>query len=474
VIVGGAEGSGRSTLLRALEAGGGGLPGFIHHWESVAELVQELRGGDWPERGLILVDAARGIEPATRRDVNLMVALGVRDLVLAINKIDSADPSEGWIAEISAACRKLAARASGGVGARVVAIPVSALTGENVSQRGDGTSGYSGPPLDALLSGEASGTGTGPADPADAYRAVIAWTGARPLLPGRAYTLELAGQAEVATVAPLRYRLDLDSGQHVAANTLGLGELGACDIELGAPIVPSVQDGLTISHFLLRDRLDGEPLGVGVIEYALRRSDNVRWQPLSIGKSERSARIGQKPTVLWLTGLSGAGKSTIANLVEAELHRRGHHTYLLDGDNVRHGLNSDLGFTDADRVENIRRVAEVARLMADAGLIVLVSFISPFRAERTMARSLLEPDEFFEVWVDTPLEVAEQRDPKGLYGKARRGELVNFTGIDSPYEPPERPEIHLDTTRTAPEEAAGQVLEALEWAGRLRTESARD
>ncbi|HWD86268.1 MAG TPA: adenylyl-sulfate kinase [Solirubrobacteraceae bacterium] len=296
---------------------------------------------------------------------------------------------------------------------------------------------------------------------------MIEWTAEQPLLPGRSYCVARGAQTEAATIAPLHYRLDRASGEHVAARTLAQGELGACDIELSRPLRLEPDPGETSVHFEVRDLRDGAVLGTGVVEHPLRRSDNVRWQAVQIGKPERAARLDQRPAVLWLTGISAAGKSTIANLVEGELHGRGHHTYLLDGDNVRHGLNSDLGFTAADRVENIRRIAEVARLMADAGLIVIVSFISPFRAERAMARSLLEPGEFFEIWVDVPLEVAEARDPKGLYRKARRGELINFTGIDSPYEPPENPEIHLETAQLTAPEAAGRVVEALAREGRL-------
>ena len=219
--------------------------------------------------------------------------------------------------------------------------------------------------------------------------------------------------------------------------------------------------------FILIDRLTNATVGAGLIHFALRRSQNIHWQALDVHKGSRAALKGQKPCVLWFTGLSGAGKSTIANLVEKQLHALGRHTYLLDGDNVRHGLNRDLGFTDADRVENIRRVAEVARLMADAGLIVMVSFISPFRAERRMARALFESGEFFEVYVDTPLAVAEARDVKGLYAKARRGELKNFTGIDSPYEPPEQPEIYIDTTSKSSEESASAIVDELREAGML-------
>jgi bifunctional enzyme CysN/CysC len=309
---------------------------------------------------------------------------------------------------------------------------------------------------------------------ADRLRVTIVWDGAEPLLRGRAYELRieasagLGAQTATATVAPVRYRLDPGSGEHIAATKLETGETGICDLELNPPVeFAPYRERPREGTFSLFDRLSGAAVGHGLIQFGLRRSENVRWQPMTVDKAARAARLRQCPTVLWLTGLSGAGKSTVANLVEAELHRRGHQTYLLDGDNVRHGLNSDLGFTAADRVENIRRVGEVARLMVDAGLIVIVSFISPFRAERSMARSLFGPDEFLEVHVDAPLAVLEQRDPKGLYGKARRGELTNFTGIDSPYEPPERPELQLDTASLSPVAAAELVLEALERRGRL-------
>jgi bifunctional enzyme CysN/CysC len=239
-----------------------------------------------------------------------------------------------------------------------------------------------------------------------------------------------------------------------------------CDLELDRPIVfEPYTENRDLGGFILIDRVTNATVGAGLLQFALRRSDNVHWQPLDIDKTARASQKGQLPCVLWFTGLSGAGKSTIANMLEKRLNAFGYHTYLLDGDNVRHGLNKDLGFTDADRVENIRRVAEVSRLMVDAGLIVLVSFISPFRAERRMARELLPPGEFFEMFVDTPLAIAETRDPKGLYTKARRGELKNFTGIDSPYEPPERPEIRIDTTRVTPEQATDVILERLRSAG---------
>ena len=239
-------------------------------------------------------------------------------------------------------------------------------------------------------------------------------------------------------------------------------------LELGEPVAfDPYRENRETGGFVLADAVTGNTVGTGLIEFALYRSDNVSWQRLTLDKAARAVSLRQHPLVLWLTGISAAGKSTIANLVELELHRRGRHTYLLDGDNVRHGLNSDLGFTEADRVENIRRVAEVARLMSDAGLIVLVSFISPFRAERRMARSLFGANEFFEIFVDAPLAVAEQRDPKGLYRKARRGEVRNFTGIDSPYEAPEQPDLRIDTSALNPPQAAAAVIDLLERRGLL-------
>jgi bifunctional enzyme CysN/CysC len=297
---------------------------------------------------------------------------------------------------------------------------------------------------------------------ADAFQATIVWMHDEPMLRGRSYLLRAGTKTVPATISPLKYKLNVDSLEHVAATKLELNEIGVCDIELATQVAfDRYAANRDTGGFILIDRITNNTVGAGMIDFGLRRSQNVAFQPLTIDKSARATSMHQTPCVLWLTGLSGAGKSTIANIIETELHRRGNHTYLLDGDNVRRGLNRDLGFTEADRVENIRRVAEVAKLMADAGLIVLVSFISPFRSERAMARSLFGEGEFFEVYVETPLEVAEQRDPKGLYKKARRGELVNFTGIDSPYEPPERPEIRLSTTALSPEEAAERVIELL-------------
>jgi bifunctional enzyme CysN/CysC len=281
----------------------------------------------------------------------------------------------------------------------------------------------------------------------------------QPLLRGRSYRMKIGPAMATATVAPLKYKLNVDTLEHTAGTRLDMNEIGAADLELDQPIAfEPYETSRDLGGFILIDRISNETVGAGMLRFALRRSHNLRWQAFDIGKAARAEMKGQKPCVIWLTGLSGSGKSTLSNLLEKRLHTMGRHTYLLDGDNVRHGLNKDLGFTEADRVENIRRIAEVAKLMADAGLIVITAFISPYRSERRMARALMEAGEFVEVFVDTPLAVAEQRDPKGLYAKARRGELRNFTGIDAPYEAPETPELAIDTTRVSPEQAVEALL----------------
>jgi len=302
-----------------------------------------------------------------------------------------------------------------------------------------------------------------PPGSADQFEATVIWMSHEPMLRGRSYLMRCGTRVAVATVAPLKYKVNVETLEHVAATRLELNEIGVCALELNQPIAfDTYAENRDTGGFILVDRLTFETVGAGMIHFALRRSQNVRWQDLDVDKAERARSMGHKPCVVWLTGIPAAGKSTIANLVEKRLHAAGRHTYILDGDNVRHGLNKDLGFTPADRVENIRRVAEVAHLMVDAGLVVLVSFISPFRSEREMARSLFEQGEFIEVFVDAPLEVAERRDPKGLYKKARAGQLKNFTGIDSAYEAPETPEVHLDSSQLDPDECADLVIRALE------------
>ena len=313
-----------------------------------------------------------------------------------------------------------------------------------------------------------------PLECADQFEATLVWMHEEPMLQGRQYLLKLGAQTVLATVMPLKYRVSVDTLEHEPAEKLELNDIGVCELQFDRMTgFEPYTVNRALGGFILIDRLTNDTVGAGLLHFALRRSQNIHWQALEIDRRLRAAQKGQRGCVLWLTGLSGAGKSTIANLIDKRLVALGRHTYLLDGDNVRHGLNKDLGFTPQDRVENIRRVAEVARLMAEAGLITLVSFISPFRSERRMARELLGAGEFFEVHVDAPLAAAEARDPKGLYKKARRGELSNFTGIDSPYEAPEHPEIHIDTTVLTPEQAAERIVEHIARAGVLAPASPR-
>ena len=297
----------------------------------------------------------------------------------------------------------------------------------------------------------------------DQIAAHVVWVdGAKAMLPGRPYKIELAGQEATATVTALKHRLNPDTRDRIAARSLSKDQIGFCNLSFDRPIcLEPAAKRTPLGAFSLFDAADGRPLARGFVEFGLRRATNVHWQALSVDRAARATLKGQQPCCLWFTGLSGSGKSTVASLLERRLHGLGRHTYVLDGDNVRHGLNRDLGFTDADRVENIRRVAEVAKLMADAGLIVMVSFISPFRAERRLARSLFKEGEFLEVFLDTPIAVCEARDPKGLYKKARAGLIKNFTGIDSPYEPPEDPELRLDAGSEAAEALVERILDDL-------------
>jgi bifunctional enzyme CysN/CysC len=297
---------------------------------------------------------------------------------------------------------------------------------------------------------------------ADQIAARIVWFDEEPMLPGRTYGIKSGSQVTTATISNLKYKLNVDSLDHVAGKTLELNEVGACNLSTVKPLVfDPYAENVETGSFILIDRFTNATVAAGMIEFGLRRATNIQWQELSIDKGARAGLKHQKPCVLWFTGLSGSGKSTIANMLEKRLHALGRHTYVLDGDNIRHGLNKDLGFTDVDRVENIRRVAETARLFVEAGLIVMVSFISPFRSERRMARELFQEGEFLEVYVDTPLEVCEERDPKGLYRKARAGLIVNFTGIDSDYEVPEQAELSLKTRETTPDLLADAVLAEL-------------
>lgn len=305
-----------------------------------------------------------------------------------------------------------------------------------------------------------------PTEVADQFETTIFWLSDEAMMAGRPYTLKLNANTLDASITALKYIVKVDSDEHIAASQLLHNQIGICNISLSArvPFEP-LSAGRKTSQFNLYDKVSGELIGIGALHFALRRASNVHWQALDVTRQSRSQMKGQKPAILWFTGLSGSGKSAIANLVEMQLSGMGYHTYTLDGDNVRHGLNRDLGFTDADRVENIRRIGEVSRLMADSGLITLVSFISPFRSERQLARDLAEEGEFIEIHVDTPLEVAEQRDVKGLYKKARAGEIKNFTGLDSPYEVPENPEIRIDTVTLSAQDAADEIVQSLHQRG---------
>jgi bifunctional enzyme CysN/CysC len=316
--------------------------------------------------------------------------------------------------------------------------------------------------------GDMISSGSHPAEVADQFEATLVWMSDEPMYPGRPYLMKIGTRSVNASVTEPKYRVNVNTLEHLAAKQLELNEVGVVNLSLDRPLAfDAYRDNRETGGFILIDRMHNGTVGAGMLHFALRRAHNIHLQHVDVDKAARAALKGQRPCVLWFTGLSGAGKSTIANLVEKRLHALGRHTYLLDGDNVRHGLNRDLGFTQVDRVENIRRIAEVARLMVDAGLIVIAAFISPFRAERAMARARVEAGEFVEIHVDTPLPMAEQRDTKGLYGKARRGELKNFTGIDSPYEAPEQPELHIDTTTVSADDAAEQVMQRLRQLGVL-------
>jgi bifunctional enzyme CysN/CysC len=314
--------------------------------------------------------------------------------------------------------------------------------------------------------GDVIALATAPPDVADQFEATLVWMSDQEMLPGRRYWLKMGAMTTSATVTAVKHRVNIETHEQVAAKTLELNEIGVVNVALQRPLAfTSYAENRDLGGFILIDRLTNATVAAGMVNFALRRAQNIHWQHLDVTREAHAELKGQTPCVLWFTGLSGAGKSTIANLVEKKLHALGRHTFLLDGDNVRHGLNKDLGFTDVDRVENVRRIGEVAKLMADAGLIVLTAFISPFRAERQMVRALFPAREFVEVHIDTPLAEAERRDVKGLYSKARAGKLKNFTGIDSPYERPQQPEIRIDTTQMTPEEAADHIVDLLlSWA----------
>ena len=509
-------------------------------------------GASNSDLAVLLVDAKNGILTQTRRHAYIVALLGIRHVVLAINKIDLVGFDEARFNEIR---DQFAGFAESFGFETVVAIPMAARDGDNVIERSARTPWYDGPSLlehletvavedaspagpfrfpvqwvnrpDASFRGYAgtlAGGGIKPGDEiavartgerarvdrivsrdgdlsaasagdaamitldreldvsrgdilappdrrpelSDQIAVHLIWMAGEDLLPGRPYLLKIGARTVGAAVSELKHRVDIDTFNALAAKTLSLNDIGLCNLSLAEEIAFDLyDDNRKTGSFILIDRFTNETVAAGMIRFGLRRATNIHWQALDVDKSARAYALGQRPCILWFTGLSGAGKSTIANLVEKKLHLMGRHTYLLDGDNVRHGLNRDLGFTDVDRVENIRRVAETAKLFVDAGLIVLVSFISPFRSERDMAREIVAEDEFLEVHVDAPLAVVEARDPKGLYKKARAGEIKHFTGIDSPYEPPLAPDIHLDTTGASAEELADRIVMRLRQEGYL-------
>jgi bifunctional enzyme CysN/CysC len=503
-------------------------------------------GASTSELAVILVDARKGVLPQTRRHAFICWLLGIRHIVLAVNKMDLVAFEQASFKEIATGFSAFAA----GLGnASVQAIPLSARFGDNVTGSSARMPWYQGPTLldhlnfvdvwgggaerpfrfpvqwvnrpngdfrgfsgtvvsGSIAPGETvlvAGSGrsarlkeivtfegtldraeegqavtltfdtdldiargdllANPREPpefVDQFAAHVIWMSDHPLVPGRSYLLKIGPRTVPATVTALKHRIDVDTLAHLADKTLGLNEIGFCNLSIAVPVA---FDPYAVSRetgaFILIDRFTNETAGAGMIVFGLRRASNIHWQALTVGRDQRAAMKEQVPAVLWLTGLSGAGKSTIADIVEKKLLAAGRHTMLLDGDNVRHGLNRDLGFTDADRVENIRRVGEVAKLMTEAGLIVICSFISPFRAERRMVRELTAPTSFLEVFVDTPLEECMRRDPKGLYAKAKAGRLEHFTGLDSPYEAPEAPEIRVTTIGVSPEIVAERVLDEL-------------
>lgn len=503
-------------------------------------------GASNSDLAVILIDARKGILTQTRRHSFIVSLLGIKHVVLAVNKIDLMDYSQEVFDRI---VTEYNAFASGFGFETLQAIPLSARYGDNVLERSDKLAWYKGPTLVEHLetvdisrdlttrpfrlpvqwvnrpdlnfrgfSGTIASGAVQPGDPvlvansgktsrvksistydgdlaravagqavtltledeidisrgdvlvppearpevSDQFQAHLIWMSEDELIPGRPYLIKIGSRTVSASVTDIRHKVDVNSFQQLAAKTLKLNEVAVVNLATqDAVAFDAYADNHETGAFIVIDRVSNLTLGAGMIDHGLRRATNVHWQALDVSKATRAAAKGQKPAVLWFTGLSGSGKSTIANLVEKKLLSMGHHTYLLDGDNVRHGLNKDLGFTTEDRVENIRRVAEVSKLMVDAGLITLVSFISPFRAERQLARELLTDGEFIEIYVSTPLEVAEKRDIKGLYAKARAGEIKNFTGIDSPYETPERPDIVVETVSLSAEQATGRIVEHL-------------
>ncbi|MEL6861575.1 MAG: sulfate adenylyltransferase subunit CysN [Pseudomonadota bacterium] len=501
-------------------------------------------GASTADLAILLIDARKGVLTQTRRHSFIASSLGIRKLVLAVNKMDLVDYDETVFETIKRDFLEFAEELASGI--EIEAIPMSALAGDNITGPSDKTPWYDGPSLmeyletvpvdDARLSAPfrmpvqwvnrpnldfrgfsgqvASGVikpgdkiktlpsakettierivahggdlkeavagqsvtltfadevdtsrgdviclASDPAEVADQFQARVLWMADSDMLPGRRYLLKIGAKTVTATILDLKFGIDVNTIEDKPAKTLGLNDFGVITLGLDQPIAFDPYDvNRETGGFILIDRLNNNTVGLGLIDFALRRAGNIHWQALDVDRAALAQQKEQKPAVLWFTGLSGSGKSTIANALQQKLFAMGKHTFVLDGDNVRHGLNRDLGFTDADRVENIRRVSNVAKLMSDAGLITLVSFISPFRSERQMARNMMAEGEFVEVFVDTPLEVAEERDVKGLYKRARAGEIKNFTGLDSPYEEPENAEIRINTVEMTAEDAADQII----------------
>ena len=503
-----------------------------------------VTGASTADCAVILIDARKGVLVQTRRHSFLCHQLGIRNLVLAVNKMDLIDYDEAKFNAIVSDYAKFAE--SIGVES-FTAVPVSGLAGDNITSRSDNTDWYGGPVLIDLLEtmqisntasqkkpfrmpvqwvnrpnldfrgfsgliasgtvkpgdelrslpsgksstvksvvtmdgeldeavagqsititleeeidcsrGDVLATADDPPEVADQFESTIVWMDDEPLVVGRGYWLKLGTQMVSVTIAEPKYEIDVNTMEHLASQTLNLNQIGVSEITTDRRIVfDPYTENRALGGFILIDKITNHTVGAGMLHFSLRRSQNVHWQPTDITRDHHASMKNQTPRVLWFTGLSGSGKSTIANEVEKKLALMNRHTFLLDGDNVRHGLNKDLGFTESDRIENIRRIGEVAKLMTDAGLIVLTAFISPFRADRQLVRDMIDGGEFIEIHVDTPLEIAEARDVKGLYKKAREGKLKNFTGIDSPYEPPESPEIRVNTVEMTPEEAADHII----------------
>ncbi|MCE5974296.1 sulfate adenylyltransferase subunit CysN [Sinirhodobacter sp. WL0062] len=506
-----------------------------------------VTGASTADLAVILIDARKGVLTQTRRHSYLVHQLGIRNIVLAVNKMDLVGYDQATFDAIVADYRAFATS----IGIEdFVAMPISGFKGDNITALSENTPWYTGPALlphletveldatsdqarpfrmpvqwvnrpnldfrgfagliasgsvrlgdevrvlpsgktstvarivslggdrDEAVAGESVTitladeidcsrgqvivAAKEPLEVADQFEATVVWMDETEMVPGRAYWLKIGTQTVSATVQHPKFQINVNTMEHLAAKTLDLNAIGVANIttDRAIPFAPYAENR-DLGGFILIDKMTNHTVAAGMIHFALRRAQNIHWQATDLGRDHHAGMKNQKPAVLWMTGLSGSGKSTIANIVEKKLARMNRHTFLLDGDNVRHGLNKDLGFTDADRVENIRRVGEVAKLMTDAGLIVITAFISPFRAERDMVRAMMQPGEFVEVFIDTPLSVAEGRDVKGLYAKARSGALKNFTGIDSPYEAPDSPEIRIDTTQMTPEEAADLIIAKL-------------